>query len=111
MGRKAPSGPRRALYFDPAVTRAGVVTCGGLCPGLNDVIRGIVIELTEHTPIADYPTLLAGIERLGEISMAVDDAGAGYAVVRNGNGQRGNGGGARGKLSEVAAGKNTGGSG
>lgn len=40
-----PGGPRRRIYFDPAKTRAAVVTCGGLCPGLNDVIRGLVLEL------------------------------------------------------------------
>jgi 6-phosphofructokinase 1 len=40
-----PAGPRRAIYFDPSKTRAGIVTCGGLCPGLNDVIRGITLEL------------------------------------------------------------------
>ncbi len=39
-------GPRRKIFFDPAKTRAGIVTCGGLCPGLNDVIRGLVHQLT-----------------------------------------------------------------
>ncbi|WP_051571442.1 ATP-dependent 6-phosphofructokinase [Cryptosporangium arvum] len=43
-----PGGPRRRIYFDPAKTRVAIVTCGGLCPGLNDVIRGLVLELTEH---------------------------------------------------------------
>ena len=40
------AGPRRKIYFDPARVTAGIVTCGGLCPGLNDVIRGLVQELT-----------------------------------------------------------------
>ncbi len=40
-----PAGPRRKIYFDPSKTRAGIVTCGGLCPGFNDVIRGLVMEL------------------------------------------------------------------
>jgi 6-phosphofructokinase 1 len=39
------AGPRAQLFFDPATTRAGVVTCGGLCPGLNNVIRSLVLEL------------------------------------------------------------------
>lgn len=39
------AGPRREIYFDPAWTRAAVVTCGGLCPGLNDVIKGVVNTL------------------------------------------------------------------
>ena len=43
-----PCGPRRSIYFDPAKTRAAIVTCGGLCPGLNDVIAGLVRGLTYH---------------------------------------------------------------
>jgi 6-phosphofructokinase 1 len=43
-----PGGPRRQIYFDPAKIRVGIVTCGGLCPGLNDVIRGLVLELNSH---------------------------------------------------------------
>lgn len=36
------AGPRQKIYFDPTHVRAGICTCGGLCPGLNDVIRAIV---------------------------------------------------------------------
>jgi 6-phosphofructokinase 1 len=43
-----PCGPRRKIFFDPSKTRAGIVTCGGLCPGLNDVIRGLVRSLVHH---------------------------------------------------------------
>lgn len=43
-----PSGPRRKIYFDPSKTRAGIVTCGGLCPGLNNVIRALVLQLTRQ---------------------------------------------------------------
>ena len=39
------AGPRAKLFFDPKQTRAGIVTCGGLCPGLNDVIRSLFREL------------------------------------------------------------------
>lgn len=39
------AGPRDKLFFDPQETRAGIVTCGGLCPGLNDVIRSLFLEL------------------------------------------------------------------
>jgi 6-phosphofructokinase 1 len=39
------AGPRPKLFFDPKETRAGIVTCGGLCPGLNDVIRSLFLEL------------------------------------------------------------------
>jgi 6-phosphofructokinase 1 len=40
------SGPRERIFFDPAKTKCAVVTCGGLCPGINDVIRGLVMTLT-----------------------------------------------------------------
>jgi 6-phosphofructokinase 1 len=39
------AGPRQKIYFDASKCRAGIVTCGGLCPGINDVIRGIVMSL------------------------------------------------------------------
>lgn len=39
------AGPRAKLFFDPARTRAGIVTCGGLCPGLNNIIRSLFHEL------------------------------------------------------------------
>ncbi len=39
------AGPRKHVFFDPNKARAGIVTCGGLCPGLNNVIRGLVFEL------------------------------------------------------------------
>jgi 6-phosphofructokinase 1 len=39
------AGPREKLFFDPVKTRAGIVTCGGLCPGLNNVIRSLVLQL------------------------------------------------------------------
>jgi len=39
------AGPREKLFFDPKHTRVGIVTCGGLCPGLNDVIRSLFLEL------------------------------------------------------------------
>lgn len=39
------AGPREKIFFDPASTSAAIVTCGGLCPGLNDVIRGLTMVL------------------------------------------------------------------
>jgi 6-phosphofructokinase 1 len=39
------AGPRAKLFFDAKQTRAGIVTCGGLCPGLNNVIRSLFLEL------------------------------------------------------------------
>ncbi len=52
QGRLPPAfeaaGPREKIYFDPATLRCGIVTCGGLCPGLNNVIRAIVLSLFHH---------------------------------------------------------------
>lgn len=39
------AGPRDKVFFDPRTVRCGIVTCGGLAPGLNNVVRGIVLEL------------------------------------------------------------------
>ena len=39
------AGPRNHIYFDPSKLKCAIVTCGGLCPGLNDVIRSIVLSL------------------------------------------------------------------
>lgn len=39
------AGPREKIYFDPSKLKCAIATCGGLCPGLNDIIRSIVLEL------------------------------------------------------------------
>ncbi len=39
------AGPRQQIFFDPSKVTAAIVTCGGLCPGINNVIRGIVMSL------------------------------------------------------------------
>uniref|UniRef100_A0A7N0T988 Phosphofructokinase domain-containing protein n=1 Tax=Kalanchoe fedtschenkoi TaxID=63787 RepID=A0A7N0T988_KALFE len=39
------AGPREKIYFEPENVKAAILTCGGLCPGLNDVIRQVVITL------------------------------------------------------------------
>ncbi len=42
------AGPRARIFFDPARTTAAIVTCGGLCPGLNNVIRSVYLELSHN---------------------------------------------------------------
>jgi len=39
------AGPKENIFFEPAKTKVGIVTCGGLCPGLNNVIRSLVNQL------------------------------------------------------------------
>ncbi|KAF6260633.1 phosphofructokinase family protein [Scenedesmus sp. NREL 46B-D3] len=42
------AGARETIYHDPRHTTAAIVTCGGLCPGLNDVVAGLVNKLTDY---------------------------------------------------------------
>ncbi|KAF8067362.1 PFK5 [Scenedesmus sp. PABB004] len=42
------AGAREVIYHDPRNTTAAIVTCGGLCPGLNDVVAGLVNKLTDY---------------------------------------------------------------
>lgn len=47
------AGARQDLFFEPQKTRAAVVTCGGLCPGINNVIRSLVMELDHNYGVRD----------------------------------------------------------
>jgi 6-phosphofructokinase 1 len=81
------AGPRNRIFFDTAKLRCGIVTCGGLCPGINNVVRGLVLELTHaygvneilgfrygfegmvgrfgHTPLRLGPELVQSIHHQG----------------------------------------------
>jgi 6-phosphofructokinase 1 len=58
------AGPREKLYFDPRGLACGIVTCGGLCPGLNDVIRAIVLSLHYHYGVKKVHGFRYGYEGL-----------------------------------------------
>ncbi len=58
------AGPRQRLFFEPKQTRAGIVTCGGLCPGLNDVIRSLFFELRFGYGIAEVVGFRGGYSGL-----------------------------------------------
>ena len=58
------AGPRQHLFFDPPQTRAAVVTCGGLCPGINNVIRTLFFELTENYGVREVLGIRFGMEGL-----------------------------------------------
>ncbi len=60
------AGQRRKLYFNPPYTRAAIVTCGGLCPGLNDVIRSIVMESHYHYGVTSIMGIRYGYNGLKE---------------------------------------------
>jgi 6-phosphofructokinase 1 len=81
------AGPRRQVFFNGPETRAAIVTCGGLCPGLNDVIRALtmvlwyrygvreilglrygyegLVQSIGHAPLALTPDVVADIHRNG----------------------------------------------
>jgi 6-phosphofructokinase 1 len=54
------AGPRAGVAVDPARARAAVVTCGGLCPGLNTVLRELVVGLRELYGVRDVFGVAAG---------------------------------------------------
>ena len=56
------AGPRRKIFFDPANVRAGIITCGGLCPGLNDVIRALTMVLWYRYGVKDIKGFRYGYE-------------------------------------------------
>jgi 6-phosphofructokinase 1 len=58
------AGPRKQIFFDPHKSRAAMVTCGGLCPGLNDVIRALVMVLWYRYGLKDILGLRYGYEGL-----------------------------------------------
>ena len=59
------AGPRETVFFS-ADARVGIVTCGGLCPGLNDVIRGLVMELWHSYNVREIIGFRYGYEGLHE---------------------------------------------
>ena len=81
------AGPRAQIFFEASQLTCGIVTCGGLCPGLNNVIRSVVLTLTyvygvprilgfrygygglaatsEHTPLLLTPAVVEDIHEHG----------------------------------------------
>lgn len=56
------AGPRRKLYFEPSRAKCAIVTCGGLCPGINDVIRAIVMEAFHAYKVPSIVGIPYGLE-------------------------------------------------
>jgi 6-phosphofructokinase 1 len=58
------AGAREKIFFEPDKLGCGIVTCGGLCPGLNDVVRAIVLSLFHHYGVNRIYGFLYGFEGL-----------------------------------------------
>lgn len=56
------AGPRKKLYFDSSRAKCAIVTCGGLCPGINDVIRAIVMEAHHAYEVPSILGIRYGLE-------------------------------------------------
>ncbi len=87
LGLLERAGPREKIYFNPQHVHVAIVTCGGLCPGINDVIRAMVRTLwyryncrrisgirygyhgffpeSTHAPMELSPAAVAEIHRIG----------------------------------------------
>jgi 6-phosphofructokinase 1 len=58
------AGARETLFFNPPQTRAAIVTCGGLCPGINNVIRTLFFELVTNYGIQEVLGIRFGYQGL-----------------------------------------------
>jgi 6-phosphofructokinase 1 len=56
------AGPREKIYFDPSKVKCAIATCGGLCPGLNDIIRAVVLELFHNYNAKNIYGIKHGLE-------------------------------------------------
>ncbi len=54
------AGPRHSIYHDPARSKAAIVTCGGLCPGMNDVIAAVTHTLYTTYGVHDVMGVRSG---------------------------------------------------
>ena len=58
------AGARQHLFFDPAQVKAAIVTCGGLSPGINNVVRTVVLELIHNYGVPEVLGIRYGYEGL-----------------------------------------------
>ncbi len=56
------AGPRNKIFFDPSKLRCAIVSCGGLCPGINDIIRAIVLTLHHNYGVSNICGIRYGFE-------------------------------------------------
>lgn len=82
------AGPRQSLFFDPKAVRAAIVTSGGLCPGINNVIRSIVLHLHHKYGAGQVLGIRYGFEGLdpacGHESMVLDPEAVRHIHTRGG---------------------------
>ena len=62
------AGARKKIFHHPESTRAAIITCGGLCPGLNNVIKGLVNVLEQDYGVKEIIGIRYGYKGLTEKS-------------------------------------------
>jgi 6-phosphofructokinase 1 len=58
----AKAGPRKQIFFDCSKLKCAIVTCGGLCPGLNNVIRSVVLTLYHSYGVRNITGIKYGLQ-------------------------------------------------
>lgn len=56
------AGPRRKIFFDPSKLRCAIVSCGGLCPGINSIVRSVVLALYYNYGVRNIYGIQYGLE-------------------------------------------------
>lgn len=54
------AGPRKAIFFDPTTVKAAIVTCGGVAPGLNVIIRALTMSLRNNYGVREIYGIRVG---------------------------------------------------
>ena len=62
------AGARKTLFHNPKNTKAALITCGGLCPGLNNVIKSLVNVLEKDYKVSDIVGIRYGYKGLSKFS-------------------------------------------
>lgn len=66
------AGARAKIYFDPSNVKVGIVTCGGLCPGINNVIAGLVDEMRTLYGVKEFRGYQYGYQGLAGNTPTID---------------------------------------
>jgi len=58
------AGPRAKIFFDPSKLRCAIVSCGGLCPGINGIVRALVLGLYYNYGVHNIYGIRYGLQGL-----------------------------------------------
>lgn len=67
------AGPRKNLFFKPKNVKAVILQVGGLCPGINVVIRELYMCLTKNYKVDNVYGVKYGFKGLEHLEKFTDD--------------------------------------